>query len=484
MADAESLQLFADRAAERRPGFALTDANFATVAAICRRLDGIPLAIELAAGRVAALSVEEIADALDDQFRLLDGRLARRDGPPTNAAGHGRLELQPARRPTSSRCSRGWPRSPAVEPRRRGRRRRVRRAVATSTCIDGLGRLVARSLVVVEEQDGASRYRMLSTIHQYALERLNDATNSRRRVTATPRSSARWRSTPNPTDRPAPGRSGWPVSPPTRRTCAPCLDWLGAAALEPAVALWRYWLVRGDWDGGRRWIEQGLENLDGVDARPRRPRPRRRRRARHRAGRLRRRPSGCSTPRSARWRNLDDPGGTARTLNHLGVLARNRFAYDEARAQLNEALSTATARATTIDTAPSRCATSARSPPHSGDHETRRRSLRGGARAGARRRRQARRSPRSPTCCRASRSKTATATVARALADEGHALARDLGDRRMVAEHLTVLAGLATADGDEAAAGARLEEALTLWHRLGSPERSRVAAHDARRDGP
>ena len=73
MADAEALQLFADRAAERRPGFALTDANYATVTAICRRLDGIPLAIELAAGRVAALSVEEIADLLNDQFRLLTG---------------------------------------------------------------------------------------------------------------------------------------------------------------------------------------------------------------------------------------------------------------------------------------------------------------------------------------------------------------------------------------------------------------------------
>ena len=59
-------------------------------------------------------------------------------------------------------------------------------------------------------------------------------------------------------------------------------------------------------------------------------------------------------------------------------------------------------------------------------------------------------------------------TTARTLADEGHTLARDLGDSQMLAEHLTVLAGLATADGDEKAAAARLEEALALWQRLGS----------------
>jgi predicted ATPase len=71
--DYEAVRLFLDRARTRRPQFGLTEANAAAVAAVCRRLDGIPLAIELAAARVDVLSVEQIAARLDDRFRLLTG---------------------------------------------------------------------------------------------------------------------------------------------------------------------------------------------------------------------------------------------------------------------------------------------------------------------------------------------------------------------------------------------------------------------------
>ena len=69
----EAIELFADRARRVRPDFAVTDDNAATVAEICARLDGMPLAIELAAARVRALSLAEILDSLHDRFRLLTG---------------------------------------------------------------------------------------------------------------------------------------------------------------------------------------------------------------------------------------------------------------------------------------------------------------------------------------------------------------------------------------------------------------------------
>ena len=67
------MQLFVERATAAHPGFALTADNAPVVAQICRRLDGIPLALELAAARVKALSVDQIAARLDDRFRLLTG---------------------------------------------------------------------------------------------------------------------------------------------------------------------------------------------------------------------------------------------------------------------------------------------------------------------------------------------------------------------------------------------------------------------------
>src|SRR5262249_14655701 len=68
-----AVQLFVERAQGARPGFAVTSRNAPGVAEICRRLDGIPLAIELAAARIRVLSVEQVAQRLDDRFRLLTG---------------------------------------------------------------------------------------------------------------------------------------------------------------------------------------------------------------------------------------------------------------------------------------------------------------------------------------------------------------------------------------------------------------------------
>ena len=68
-----AVQLFIERASALGLGFALTDGNAATVASICRRLDGIPLAIELAVPRLKVLSLQQLAAELDERFRLLTG---------------------------------------------------------------------------------------------------------------------------------------------------------------------------------------------------------------------------------------------------------------------------------------------------------------------------------------------------------------------------------------------------------------------------
>jgi predicted ATPase/class 3 adenylate cyclase len=465
MADAEALQLFADRAAERRPGFALTDANFKTVTAICRRLDGIPLAIELAAGRVAALSVDEIKARLNDQFRLLTGgsraAMARQQTLRATVDWSFNL-LEPMEQTLFGRLasfSGGWNLEAAVAVCAFG-------DLSELDVIDGLGRLVARSLVVVEEQDNASRYRMLAVIKQYALDRLKDGDEL---VAVRDRHATFFRALalaaePELT---GPNQSEWLARlAADEANLRASLDWLGAAALEPAVALWRYWLVRGDWAGGRRWIEQGLEDTDGVDAALVA-------RALDGAGALAAEQGDNEAADRllnaalVRWRSLDDPAGTARTLNHLGALARSRFAYDEARGLLREALSTA--REVNDDR---QSAVALRNlgllASQQSDQETA-----GPLYEQALELARVEGDKRVIASLTHALSRVAfddgNRAVARALADEGHALARDMGDRRMVAEHLTVLAGLATADGDHAAANARLEEALALWHRLGSP---------------
>ena len=80
------MQLFVERARAVRPSFALTASNAGVVASICRRLDGMPLALELAAARVKALPLDEIAARLDDRFALLTA------GPRTGEARHRTLE--------------------------------------------------------------------------------------------------------------------------------------------------------------------------------------------------------------------------------------------------------------------------------------------------------------------------------------------------------------------------------------------------------
>jgi predicted ATPase/class 3 adenylate cyclase len=169
-----AVRLFADRAAAVRPGFALTPDNAAAVAEICARLDGIPLALELAAARVRVLPPQQLLARLEDRFRLLTGgsRAALERHQTLRAAVDWSYALLTA--PEQALFARlsafggGWTLEAAEAVCAGG-------GVEAAGVLDLLTALVDKSLVVADEQEGEARYRLLETIRQYALERLRAA---------------------------------------------------------------------------------------------------------------------------------------------------------------------------------------------------------------------------------------------------------------------------------------------------------------------
>lgn len=168
----EAVRLFIDRAAAAQPAFQVTHRNATAVADICRRLDGIPLAIELAAARVGALSVEKIAARLSDRFSLLTGGdktamprqqtlRASVDWSYDLLAKHERTLLQ-----RLAVFAGGWTLE-AVEAVGAGG------GIDESAILDLLIHLVEKSLVTLEA--GGERYRLQDTVRQYAQERLNES---------------------------------------------------------------------------------------------------------------------------------------------------------------------------------------------------------------------------------------------------------------------------------------------------------------------
>jgi predicted ATPase/DNA-binding SARP family transcriptional activator len=165
----EAVRLFLARASDVQPRRSEAPEAFAMAARICRDLDGLPLAIELAAARAKAFSFEEIASRLDDRFQFLVSW----------------RRLAPARQRTL-RATMDW----SYELLSDAERTLLDRlsvfaggftlAAAATVCLDGLtagavdlvGRLVEASLVAPEERDGETRYRLLETVRQYAAERL------------------------------------------------------------------------------------------------------------------------------------------------------------------------------------------------------------------------------------------------------------------------------------------------------------------------
>ena len=174
LAGSDAVRLFADRARTHDPGFALDAQSAPLVATICRRLDGIPLALELAAARLSSMSLRQVTERLDQRFRLLTG--GSRNAMPRQQTLQATVDwsfglLAPPERQTLTRLSvfAGGFDLDAAE------------AVCTSgdsgvadalDVLDQLSSLVSKSLVAADRTPESVRYRLLETIRQYAAQEL------------------------------------------------------------------------------------------------------------------------------------------------------------------------------------------------------------------------------------------------------------------------------------------------------------------------
>ncbi|HEY3059962.1 MAG TPA: hypothetical protein VGL99_13410 [Chloroflexota bacterium] len=176
LAEYAAVQLFAERAAATSPAFTLTLERARIVAEVCRRLDGIPLAIKLAAARLNVLTVEQLAARLGDRFRLLVDDGLGRNTVPRHQTLRALVDWSYALLSDSERrllgrlavfaggCTLEAVEAICSEPR-----------LSESDILGVLARLTDRSLVIAEEADGAMRYRLLETVREYALEKLREA---------------------------------------------------------------------------------------------------------------------------------------------------------------------------------------------------------------------------------------------------------------------------------------------------------------------
>jgi predicted ATPase/class 3 adenylate cyclase len=263
----EAVRLFVERAALRQPGFALTSTTAPAVVAICTRLDGIPLAIELAAARLGSVPLDVIAARLDDRFRLLVG--GNRTGLP---------------RHQTLRAAMAWSYDLLSEPEQTVLRRlavfaggfsvEAAEAVCAGDGIDPgdvlelLTRLVEKSLVLFEEREGGARYGLLETVRQYGQEKLaetGDTTALRRRhrdffLALAERGELGLRSS---------AQDAWLARFETEHdNFRAALEWSSTdeGGAEPGLRLaggmTDFWHMRGYWSEGREWLERALARSD------------------------------------------------------------------------------------------------------------------------------------------------------------------------------------------------------------------------------
>ena len=265
-----SVRLFAERASARRPGFALLPENAQAVAHICGKLDGIPLAIELAAARVGVLSAEQILKRLEDSLKLLTG--GGRTRTPRQQSLRGALDwshglLSEPERVLFRRLSvfaGGWTLE-AAEAVVSGE------GVEESDVLDVLSNLVDKSLVVAVQttgNGGAVRYRMLEPVRQYALEKLEEsgeAQGAQRRhaeffVDLATRARPELRSE---------RQVEWlEVLERENSNLRAAMAWANASDVELAArlgwALWQVWWIRNSQHEGRLWLEPVLARREEL----------------------------------------------------------------------------------------------------------------------------------------------------------------------------------------------------------------------------
>jgi predicted ATPase/class 3 adenylate cyclase len=279
----EAARLFVERAQTHQPGFAVTGRSAVSVARVCERLDGIPLAIELAAARVKVLPVEQIATRLDDRFRLLTG------GSRTALPQHQTL-----------RALIDWSYNLLSEPEQVLLRRLSVFAggfnleAAEAVCpgaaseagaslgveawevLELLSRLVDKSLVMVEAGgEGEGRYRLLETVRQYSQERLaeageTEAVRERHALYFLALAERDYLEFSSATQAHVARRLSVEYD-----NLYAALSWTHTNGVPPALALrltsalWWYWYLRGQLSEARRWLNQALARGGEPPAPPR-----------------------------------------------------------------------------------------------------------------------------------------------------------------------------------------------------------------------
>jgi non-specific serine/threonine protein kinase len=412
----DAVRLFVERARAALAGFALTPENAPAVGAICRRLDGLPLAIELAAARVRVLTPGELLAHLDDRFRILTA--GGRTAPPRHRTLRAALDwsydlLGAPERALLGRLgvfvggfSLGGAEAVAgpIAPPPAGRGRPPAPARPDETPVAGpapdgdpgpsvldlLGGLVDRSLVVAEPRGDEGRYRLLETIRAYALERLH-ASGEAPDVTC--RHAAYYLALAEHANRELGGgqqRLWLDRLERDHENLRAALRWLVERAevglgLRLGAALWLFWSIRGHLSEGRARLGELLA-LPGA---------------------------------------APDTAARAEALRGAGALAGAQGDYAAARAYLEESLA---------------C--------------RRRLGDRGGTASVL-------------ASLGILEVRAGTAAGARSLYEESLALFRELGDREGTARMLVRLADIADTEGDHAAARSRYEEGLALFRELG-----------------
>jgi predicted ATPase/DNA-binding SARP family transcriptional activator/class 3 adenylate cyclase len=342
----EAVQLFTDRAGLGQATFALTAANAASVVQVCQRLDGMPLAIELAAARVKALPVEKIHQLLDDMFRLLTG--GSRTALPRHQTLRATIDwsyhlLTEVERVLLRRLSvfaGGWTLAAAEAVC-------APEGVETWEVLDLLTSLVEKSLVLYEERGGEGRYRLLETVRQYARDRLLEAGEAE----AVQRRHRHWFLAL--AEAAAPELLGTEQVAWLERLEADhdnfrtALERSGQhepeGALRLAGALWHFWMVRGYLGEERERLGAALQAAEGHEELRRSVT---RARALDGAGVLANLQGDYTEARPlleeslAIFREQGDKQGIALCLSHLGFTAYQQGDYSEARSLLEESLAT------------------------------------------------------------------------------------------------------------------------------------------------
>jgi predicted ATPase/class 3 adenylate cyclase len=439
----EAVRLFIERAQFHQPAFMVTNQSAPALAAICHHLDGIPLAIELAAARVRSLSVEEINTRLDNRFRLLTGgsktALPRQQ---TLRALidwsydllNGQEKLLVAR---LSVFAGGWTLDAAE--RVCAGESEAGEAIEEWEVLDLLTSLIDKSLVIAETQGQSSRYRLLETVRQYAQERLKEQGEAEQVRTGHRDHYLARAEEAEPHLRGA-EQGHWLAvldaeHDNLRQVLAFCLeDTAGVeAGLRLVVALCGFWDVRGHYGEGRAYLAAALARETGPEQRLARAH------ALDRAGNLAWRQSDYAASRAlleeslTLYRELGDRRGTANSLDGLGRVALNRGDYAASRALLEESLTLFRELGNKHSSAVT-LANLGNLAHAQGDY-----------------------------------------SAARTLYEESLTLFRELGNRLASAQLLGNLGAVVHAQGDYSAARTLYEESLTLFRELGNRLASAIA---------